>query len=288
MATQITHHKVVGADMWGRSRDTLRMVDEARGRGVDVTIDQYPYDASQAGITILFPTWSKDGGDTRTRERLKDPDTRERIRQGLIHNLIHDRGGNDPARVRVARCEAEPAMEGLTLHECLERRGLAPTLPAAADLILEWFSQGQVAAIYQCLADEDVERIMVHPATMVSSDGSIDGDRGMRPHPRWYGTFPRVLGHYARDKGTLPLAAAVHKMTARPAARLGLADRGLVRPGMKADLVVFDPDRVADQATFTEPRRNPLGIEHVFVNGVAVIEAGRPTGHMPGQVLRRR
>jgi len=285
---QITHHKVVGTDMWGRSEDTLAMVNDARRRGVDVTIDQYPYTASQAGLTILFPPWSLEGGFKALRRRLRDGKQRSRIKDAVIENLVHDRGGNDPARVLVVRCTANRDYEGQTLAEILEKRGTSVNFESAAELVLELLERGEANASYFCLSEEDVERIMAHPASMIASDGVIDVEGVVSPHPRSYGAFPRVLGTYVREKGVLSMEEAIRKMTSFPARRVGLCDRGMIRPGMKADVVVFDPETVAGAATFQNPRRHPVGIEYVIVNGEIVVHRGRHTGATPGEVLRGR
>jgi len=282
---QITHHKVVGLDMWGKSEETLAMVNDARRRGVDVTIDQYPYTASQASLTILFPFWSLEGGTEALRERLRNREQRSKIKDAVTENLIRDRGGNDPGNVLVVRCTSNREYEGKTLREILDERGTRATMENAADLILEFLDTGDANASYFCLSDEDVERIMAHPATMIASDSVIDVECVVCPHPRSYGAFPRVLGTYVREKGVLSLGEAIRKMTSFPAQRVGLRDRGIIRLGMKADIVLFDPKTVGDAATFKDPRRHPGGIEYVIVNGEVVVDRGKHTGATRGDVL---
>lgn len=282
----LTHHKAVGAPMWGSSERTLALVDSARAAGVDVMLDQYPYTATYTGIEILVPAWAQADGDTAFARRLADPILRDSIERGILWNLENDRGGADLARVQIARASWAPHLEGRTLRDWAIERGLEPTLENGVGLVIEATRRG-ASAIYHVLDEGDVERIMRHPQTMIASDGRLTQPGEGHPHPRWYGTFPRVLGTYVRERGVLSLETAVHKMTGMPAARLGLCDRGRLAEGLVADLVVFDPTTVADMATFSDPHRYPVGIEHVIVAGTAVVEAGEPTYARPGIVLRR-
>lgn len=284
----LTHHKVVGQPMWGASARTLAMVDSARERGIDVMIDQYPYTATYTGISVLVPSWAMAGGDTAFARRVREPATRDSIVADIVYNIRTDRGGGDLRRVQFARVGWQPSLEGRALHDWAVERGLEPTFENGARLVIEAVQRGGVSAIYHVLDDADVERIMRHPQTMIASDGRLTQPGEGHPHPRWYGTFPRVLGTYVREKGVLSLEEAVHKMTGMPAARLGLADRGRLAEGMVADLVVFDPARVADRATFQDPHQYPEGIEQVLVAGEAVVSDGRFTDARPGRVLRRK
>jgi N-acyl-D-amino-acid deacylase len=179
------------------------------------------------------------------------------------------------------------ALEGKTLADGARQRGLEPTPEVGAELVIEAVRRGGVSAIYHVLDDGDVDRIMRHPLTMIASDGRLTQPGEGHPHPRWYGTFPRVLGHYVRERRLLTLEQAVAKMTGMPAARLGLRDRGRVAEGLVADLVVFDPGTVADRATFAEPHQYPVGIQAVVVNGVLAVDGARPLGARAGRVLRR-
>jgi dihydroorotase/N-acyl-D-amino-acid deacylase len=283
----LTHHKVVGQPMWGASTRTLAMVDSARVAGVDVMMDQYPYTASYTGITILIPAWAYAGGRSAFLERLENPELRDSIVQGIVFNIINDRGGGDLARVQLALVEWMPSLEGKTLRDWAIRKGLEPTPETGAELVIEAVQRGGASAIYHVLDDEDVERIMQHPQTMIASDGRLTRPGIGHPHPRWYGTFPRVLGHYTRERGVLTLEEAVRKMTVLPAGRLGMSDRGRLAEGMMADIVVFDPTMVIDRATFEIPHQYPEGIEYVVVNGVIAVEEGEFTGLRAGNVLRK-
>lgn len=285
LPTQLTHHKIIGVSQWGRSRDTLRLVEEARARGVDVTIDQYPYTASSTATSALIPQWAQAGGRRAMLERLGDPFQRAKIQANVIERIRHDRGGGDPKNVVLANCAFDPSLAGKNLAQLTEGRGKPPTAENAAEVLLEIEERGGCQAVYHAIAEEDVERILRSPFTMIASDGEIPRFGQGAPHPRSYGTFARVLGRYVRERKVLTLEEAVRKMTSLPAARLGLPDRGLLRPGMYADVVVFDPAIVADRATFAQPHQYAVGFRHVVVNGKPVILEGKLTSERPGRVL---
>ena len=282
---QMTHHKAISRDMWGRSADSLALVDAARARGVDITIDQYPYTASQTGITAVVPQWAQAGGTEELIERLRDPETRRRVREEIVYRIEHDRGGGDPANIVIGLCEWDRSLEGKSLADILDERGMEATLWNAADLVMEIIESGGARAIYHAMDEQDVERIMQHPATAIGSDGGISVFGASVPHPREYGTFARVLGRYVRERGVLTIEEAIRKMSGATAQRLGLQDRGLLREGFFADIAVFDPDRVIDRATFPEPHQYSEGLVYVLVNGVLVVDGGEHTGARPGRVL---
>ena len=282
----LTHHKVVGQPMWGKSRETLAMVDAARRAGIDVMMDQYPYTATYTGITVLVPAWARAGGTAKFKARLKDPALRAKIKKEIVFNIIKDRGGGDLRRVQFGLVKWQRDLEGKTLHDWAVMKGLKPTPETGAELVIEAIQKGGASCIYHVLEEADVARIMRHPFTMVGSDGRLTEPGAGHPHPRWYGAFPRVLGHYVREKKVLPLAEAVRKMTSLPAARVGLAQRGQVKPGWFADLVVFDPKTIIDKATFEKPHQYPEGIHHVFINGTAAIAGGKFMKTRAGKVLR--
>lgn len=289
LPTQITHHKVLGQPNWGRSVDTLALIDEARARGVDVTSDQYPYTASSTSLTAaLMPAWSLEGGRKEMLKRLADPPARQRIREVMIDRILHERGGGDARNIQIASTSFDPALAGKTLADVTRAGGKEPTPENAADAALALIERGDVSGIFHAMAEPDVERILRHPATMIASDGEVPLFGKASPHPRSYGTFARVLGRYVRERKVLTLEEAVRKMTSMPAQRVGLRDRGLLLPGLKADLVVFDPATIADKATFEQPHQYAVGVSHVLVNGVFVVEEGKTTGARPGKVLRKR
>ncbi len=286
LPTQVTHHKIIGKANWGRSVDALRLIDEARARGVDVTSDQYPYTASSTSVSsALLPAWALEGGQQAQRARFKDPVTRERVLVDIVKMIRDERGGGDPKNVQFANCGFDPSLTGRTLADAVRQRGSEPTLERAAETTLWIVEQGGCQGIFHAMSEEDVVRIMQHPATMIASDGEIPAFGRGNPHPRSYGTFARVLGHYVRERRVLTLEDAVRRMTSFPAARIGLSDRGILRPGMKADIAIFDPSRVRDRATFAAPHQYSEGFSIVIVNGRVVFDGTDMTPARPGRVL---
>ncbi|MCW3979163.1 MAG: D-aminoacylase [Candidatus Bathyarchaeota archaeon] len=278
---QIAHFKASGKAYWGRTKDSLRLVEEGRRKGVDVTFDQYPYVASSTGLSALMPHWAQEGGADRLLERLRDPEIRRKIRDGPATVT------RDWASVLIASAKNHPQHEGKTVAEVAELEG-KEEMDAVFDLLIA--EDAQVAIVSFGMSEEDVRRVMRSPFGMVGSDGRAVAPRGVlgrgKPHPRYYGTFPRVIGHYVRE-GVITLQEAVRKMTSAPAQRLGLRDRGLLREGFKADIAVFDPANVKDEATFVDPHRFASGIPYVFVNGTLVVDNGEHTGALPGKALRK-
>jgi N-acyl-D-aspartate/D-glutamate deacylase len=287
---QISHLKISSLDCWGRAPEVLATIAEARRRGVRVTCDQYPYHASSGGLRHHLPAWVHEGGLQPLLGRLADPDARARLRYDLVEGMA--RAGISLRfyrwdLTRVSESPTHPDYAGLTLAEIGAREGKAP-VDALLGLLLA--DGGRTGGIYFHIDEEDVRAIMRDPHVGVGSDGLYTGrpghsDRG-RPHPRHFGTFPRVLGRYVRDEGILALPEAIRKMTSLSADVLGLRDRGRIRVGAAADLVVFDPATITDRATFEAPHQPPVGIAAVVVNGVPVVLDGEPTGATPGRVLR--
>ena len=284
--TQISHHKLVGKMNWGKSVETLKLVDEARARGVDATIDVYPYTASSTSIhAALIPSWALEGGSRETLKRLQDPASRAKIKSAIAGLLRNERGAGDPRNVVIALCNWDPTLAGRNLAELAQARGMEPTPENAAEVVAWLTEQGGCRAVFHSMAEDDLQRIIVHPAAMIASDGEVPLFGEGAPHPRSYGTFARVLAVYVRQRKLLTLEEAVRKMSAFPAARIGLTDRGVLRPGMKADIAVFDPARVRDAATFEKPHQYAEGFSHVLVNGQIVYENGAMTAARPGRVL---
>jgi N-acyl-D-aspartate/D-glutamate deacylase len=267
-------------------KDALGLIDSARAEGLDVMADVYPYTASSTTIRTLLPDSALEGGIEAMLGRLKDPGTRARIRDEMASGAVLARGMGW-GDIMIAYAPSRPETQGLRLDEIAARWSKDP-VECIFDIIEAELGRGYVI-LFQ-LDEADLRRALVHPQVMIGSDGSSLATTGPlsegKPHPRSYGTFPRVLGHYARDEGVLTLPAAVNKMTGMPASRLGLKDRGVIRKGAKADLVVFSPERVTDPATYEDPHRYPRGIEHVVVNGRLVIQDGEHTGNLPGRVLK--
>jgi N-acyl-D-amino-acid deacylase len=285
LPTQITHHKVIGQPNWGQSVESLKLVEEARARGVDVTIDQYPYTASSTGIASLFPQWSLEGGQASTRERLAAPGERARIKATVVQNLKLDRGAGDPKNVQIVNCGFDPSLAGKNLADITKARGVEVNFENAAESAIELLTKGGCSAIYHAINEEDVVRIMRSPYAMVASDGDIPVFGQASPHPRSYGTFARVLGVYVREKHVITLEEAVRKMSGYPAERLKMWDRGLVRPGMKADVVVFDPAKVGDRSQYDKPHQYSVGFRDVIVNGKLALHDDQVTAERPGRVI---
>jgi N-acyl-D-amino-acid deacylase len=284
---QIAHLKLSGIDSWGGAEKLLGLVNGARSRGVDVDCDQYPYDTASNPLRFLLPPWIHEGGMDAMLTRLADPYNRARIRQKLAETGFTNFGRLESwADIRIATSPTAEA--GKTIDDLARERSRDP-LDAACDLIIA--DRGATRILVRSMSEDDVRAILSDPLVTVGSDGPCVAPYGItgqgKPHPRLYGTFPRVLGHYARDLDLVGLPQAIHKMTGRPAAALGLTDRGTIAEGNAADLVLFNPETIADRATFDDPHQYPEGIEMVVVNGVVVIDEDH-TGALPGRLLRRR
>lgn len=286
LPAQVTHHKVIGPSRWGNSAASLRLIDEARQRGVDVSSDQYPYTASSTGLTILFPSWSREGGQEALVARMHDPETRDRLKTDIVNHINAERGG-DPSTIVLANCSWNATLNGKSLADVLNERERPTTVEEAAELAMELQEAGGCQGVFHSMSEEDVQRIMQHPMTMISSDGGIPALGSGVPHPRNYGAFARVLGRYVRELGVLSFEQALSKMTSLPAQRLELKDRGQLKKGFVADIAVLDPATITDHATFANPHQYASGVQHVFVAGKAVLLHGEVTGLRPGRILRR-
>ena len=287
LPVQISHHKAVGKENWGKVEETLELIEQARAEGIDVTCDQYPYRASSTTLSSLLPRWVHEGGKEKLLGRLRD----EGIRQEIEEELGETKEMKiDWSQVVLAE-GLEEKLLGKTVAEVAEERGKRPG-PTALDIISEKGLEGEVKQVTFEISEEDIEKVMRAPFVMVSSDGSSlnpEGPLGKgKPHPRNYGAFPRVLGEYVREKGVLSLEEGIRKMTSLTANRLGLAKKGLVKIGLDADLVVFSPAKVTDRATFAEPAQFPKGISHVVVGGAVAVEDGETRDLSGGRVLRGR
>jgi N-acyl-D-amino-acid deacylase len=286
LPTQVTHHKIIGKGNWGKSVETLRLIDEARARGVDATLDQYPYTASSTSIqAALLPAWALEGGRPSVLKRLQTPSTRTELQRETARLILEERGGGDPQNVQIARCDWDHSLDGKRLGDVTKGRGLAPTIDNAAATALWLVEMGGCSGIFHAIGEDDLQRILRHPQTMIASDGEVPVFGVASPHPRSYGTFVRVLGRYVRELKVITLENAVYKMTAFPAKRIGLADRGIQRERMKADLTIFDPATVRDTATFERPHQYAEGVLWVIVNGQIAFENGKMTAARPGRIL---
>jgi dihydroorotase/N-acyl-D-amino-acid deacylase len=285
LPTQITHHKIIGKPNWGKTAETLKLVEDARARGVDVTIDQYPYTASSTGLAALFPQWALAGGREALAERLAAGETRAKIKAEIVRRILEDRGAGDPSNIVMASCAFDSSLNGKSLAEITRARGRKPAPEEAAETAIDLQTRGSCSCVFHAIGEEDVRRVLASPWTMVASDGEIPAFGRAHPHPRSYGTFARVLGRYVREQRAVALEEAVRKMTSLPAARMGLRDRGLLREGMKADLVLFDPAAIGDRATFENPHQYAVGVHSVWVNGIRALADGKMTGQLGGRVL---
>jgi N-acyl-D-amino-acid deacylase len=284
---QLSHHKVLGRRNWGITSASLRRIDEAIASGVDVALDQYPYPASSTTMLALVPGWAAEGGTAALAARLRNPQIRSEIRTEVLDGPTDGRPKRDfePDTVMISSVglDEHAPFVGRRLDEIASTAGRAPV-----DVMLDLLGRdGAVEVVIFAIGDEDIERVMRHPRVAVASDGwTMHPDEGGTPHPRSYGTFARVLQRYVREQNLLSLPEAVRRMTSLPADRLGLPDRGRIAPGMVADLVVLDPERITEQATFVDPHQFATGVDGVFVAGVPVVRAGAETGARPGSVLR--
>ncbi len=283
-AVHISHLKVADPANWGRVGVSLAHIEEANQRGRQVTCDSYPYTAGSSPVTTLLPPWALEGGIAQTMSRLRDPAARSRISAALSGEEHLPGWDNLSSHIGWDRCAVGSApglesWEGRTISDIAAASSRHPH-----DVFFELLLTTNCAAIgiWHQMCEEDVQAVMRHPAQMVGSDGLHTPGK---PHPRLWGTFPRLLGHYARDLGLLTLEQAVHKMTARAAATFGLRDRGLLRPGYHADICVFDPGGIADRATYDNPTQPPEGIVHVICSGIPTMLNGQRTEHRPGDWL---
>jgi len=296
----VIHLKIAEQTLWGRMKELVALIDQARARGVNVQANVYPYTRGNNDLASIIPPWGHEGGREAMLARLKDPEARARLKRDILGGLPgwynhYLAVGGDWSRMQISAklTEKNRRFEGQTMDRVLagraEGRSPAPDpLDGLFDLLME--EGGSVGTIYAHHTEADMNLALVQPWCSIGSDGSAFSTEGPlrrgHPHPRSFGTFPRVLGVYVRERGLLRLEDAVRKMTSLNSAKLGLVDRGLLRPGQFADVTVFDPERVGDRSTFLEPFAYSEGIVHVLVNGQAALDGGRPTGARPGRALR--
>lgn len=285
---EISHFKVASKPLWGLSTETISMVEAARkNEGIDVTVDQYPYTASSTSLQSIVPSWALADGDSATLARFRDPATRRKIRDEMLASLKKNDRKNYEYAV-VSRFQADTTYNGKSIHQIASLRGLKTDGRAEAELVLALLEQAQmkrIQMVYHTMSEQDVATIMRYPNTMIASDAGVARFGSNMPHPRAYGTNSRVLGRYVRELKVLPLEEAVRRMTSLPAQRFHFTDRGLLRTGYAADLVIFDENTVSDKATYDAPHAYATGINYVLVNGVPVVENGKHNGKKPGQIL---
>jgi N-acyl-D-amino-acid deacylase len=285
LRVEISHFKIDTPRLWGASAQSLALVERFRREGVDVVVDQYPYDRFSTGLAIRLPSWAHAEG--KLKERLADPATRAKI-SAETQQMLRNQGLNDFSYATVARFTPNPAYEGKTITEINVSKGRPKTLAAEVETVFDLLIQGSPSMVYHGMSDVDVERIIRYPFTAIASDGGIVEPGQGTPHPRAYGTNARVLSEFVRKRGTLTLEDAIRRMTSLPARTFGFRDRGLVREGMAADLVLLDPQRVEDKATFTQPHQYSAGFDMVMVNGKIAAEQGKLTAVRSGRPLRAR
>jgi N-acyl-D-amino-acid deacylase len=281
---QISHLKVDSPSRWGASAKALALIDQARARGTIVQADQYAYTAASSTLGIRFPSWVLEGGQEKIAERLNDAATWAKIKTEMAQ-LLADRGLKDLSFAVVASYRADPALNGLTMKQVASKLKGSDTPDAQFEAARDMMLAGGASMVYHFMSDEDVERIMRHPQVGFASDSGVLMPGRGAPHPRGYGNNARVLGKYVRERKVISLSEAIRKMTSLPAQQFRFAERGLIKEGYAADLVVFDPAKVGDPATFEKPHAYATGIPHVLVNGVFVIRAGEHTHARPGKPL---
>jgi N-acyl-D-amino-acid deacylase len=284
---QVSHLKVDSPSRWGASEKALAIIDAARKRGLGIAADQYAYTAAASTLGIRFPAWALEGGQDQISRRLNDPATWGRIKDEM-RSLLADRGLSDLSFAVVASHRADPSLNGLSMKEVAVRLRGSGSADAQFEAARQMMLNGGAGMVYHFMSDGDVNRIMGHPLVGFASDSGILLFGEGAPHPRGYGNAVRVLGEYVRVRRVISLEEAIRRMTSLPADHFRFAQRGLLKPGHHADVVVFDPATVRDTATFERPHAFPEGMPYVFVNGVLVVRKGEHTGAKPGQVLRHR
>jgi N-acyl-D-amino-acid deacylase len=285
LPVEISHFKISNKKLWGQSPMTLGLVREARARGLVVTVDQYAYTASSTSLDSRLPSWLRAGGLDEAKKRLADKATRERVIKDTKDALKRS-GFKDYSFAVVASYSPDKSFNGKSIAEITKEVKKKSDVTNQIEQMLEMYEAGGASMIYHGMGEDDVKRIMQEPFTMIASDSGVRQVDESVPHPRGYGNNARVLGHYVRELKLISLEDAIRKMTSLPAQTFGFRDRGLIREGFAADLVIFDENTISDQATFDKPHQFPLGISYVLVNGAPVIENNQMTATRPGVALR--
>lgn len=281
---EISHLKVDSPSRWGLSEKALAMIDAARAKGIDVGADQYAYTAASSSLGVRFPAWVLEGGQARIAERLNTPATWQAIKTEMA-SMLADRGFHDLSFAVVAMYPPDHTLDGLSMRQVAIQRGGSDSADAQFEAARQMLLEGGASMVYHLMSDEDVDRIMRHPQVAIASDASVLTYGEGVPHPRGYGNNARVLGSYVRVRRVISLEEAIRKMTSLPATHFRLGNRGTIRAGAIADLVVFDPAVVTDTSTYAAPHAYAAGLPYVFVNGVAVVKGGAQTDARPGQVI---
>jgi N-acyl-D-amino-acid deacylase len=280
---QLSHFKISGRANWGRSRETLPMIDSARRAGIDVTIDQYPYTASSTNLGVRLPDWALSGGTDSLNKRIDDPVSHRKIVEGMLE-LQQQYGYPDYSYAVVAMHKADTSLNGKSISAINLVKNRKPTMSEEAETILDMMKAGGAQMIYHSMNEEDVRYIIQYPFCMIGADAGVSDGTGM-PHPRTYGTNARVLARYVREQQLISLEEAVRRMTSLAAQKFQLKDRGLLKEGFAADIVIFDENEVIDRSTFEIPHQFSEGFLLVMVNGQVVLENKRHTGLKSGMPL---
>ena len=289
---QISHKKVSGKRYWGASKESLRLIEDANARGLRIAFDQYPYNRGMTGLSALLPPWVHEGGKEKLLERLKDPNGREKIRKDTEEGIkgwenFIKKGGFESVYISGVSNPKWKDIEGKNIPEITRIKGKKDEWETFFEILIDEDTGGSITL--DLMGEEDIRRIMTNRYQMFGTDGvAIPNVPALgKFHPRFYGTYPRALGKYVREEKVLTLEDAIRRMTSFPAQKLGLRDRGLIKEGMFADIVLFNPDTVIDKATYDDPHQFPEGIPHVLVNGIVVVENNKQARKNPGKVLRR-
>jgi len=288
LPVEISHHKARGKANWGKVKESLKMIEDVRGRGIDVTCDVYPYVAASTVLSAMLPQWAYEGGTEKLVKRLTDAETRDRLSREMREESP-DRasllGANRWDFTQIARCKNHPDFEGKTISEIAQMKHIDP-FELVFDLLID---DASISVVRFLMCEDDVCTVLRHPVSMIGTDGWAVAPYGVlsegKPHPRSYGSFPRVLGKYVREERILTLENAIRKMTSLPAQKLGLRDRGIIREGMRADITIFNPETITDRATYQNPHQYPDGIEYVIVNGKTAVRDRGHTGALAGRVM---
>ncbi len=285
----ISHIKLADESVWNEVWRITKPVEEARSRGIEVFLDQYPYTATSSGFESSLPGWSREGGLEKFKERITNREQFEKIKNHVIQvRLTSTRGINKLQSIFIASCPWKKEYEGKNLEEIIEMNGKEPTIENGAELIIEIVKNGDAQGIFFQMDERDVKELMKLPYLMFGSDGAMQILGKGFPHPRSYGTYPRILGRYVREEKVISLEDAIRKMTSLPANTFRIKKRGLLKENFFADIVIFSPDSIIDNATFQNPHQYPEGIEYVIVNGEIIVEKNRHTGQLPGMIIKRK
>lgn len=283
---EISHFKVSGQQNWGRSSETLAMVEDARRQGMDVTIDQYPYTASSTSLSTILPDWALADGQDSIVARIDDGATNTRIVAAMLANLKKRKLEHYSYAV-VASYRTDPTLNGKSIEQINQLWNRPHTAESEAETILDMMKKGGAGMVFHGMSEDDVRYFMRYPHNMIASDADIRIMDEGNPHPRGYGSNARVLAKYVREEKIVALPEAVRRMTSLPATKFGLKTKGLLQPGMDADIVIFNPKTITDKATFDKPHQYSKGFNYVLVNGVPVIENGVRNDKRPGRVIRK-